>query len=340
MKKTLSIILVLLFVLAVSIPLASCGMSINEPEVFESSPDLELEINSTGDGYKLVGIGDCPAKDLIIGTYNTIPITEISADAFMNCDSIESVTIGSMVKKIDARAFNSCKNLKSVTIGNGVTSIANYAFGGCKNLKSVKLGNNVRSISQSAFVGCTSLEYNKYDNAYYLGTDSNPYYALIKPTGTRLEIRSCIINESTRIFANQAFYDYSIESIEIPDSVISISQACFGQCSFLSNLKIGNGVETIESGAFGNCWSLNNVVIGSNLRTIESGAFNACSKLKTVYYNGTSQQWKKVSILTSNSSLLSNDAIKNATKYYYSASMPSGSGRYWHYDSAGKPVAW
>ena len=62
------------------------------------------------------------------------------------------------VTSIGNNAFYECSSLGSVTIGNGVTSIGNNAFYECSSLGSVTIGNGVTSIDGGAFYGCTSLE--------------------------------------------------------------------------------------------------------------------------------------------------------------------------------------
>ena len=85
----------------------------------------------------------------------------------------------------------------------------------------MSIGNSVTSIGEGSFVGCNNLQYNEYDNAKYLGNDSNPYVVLIKANSS--DIISCNIHSNTKFIYNNAFYDYMLlMNIEIPNSVISI----------------------------------------------------------------------------------------------------------------------
>ena len=78
------------------------------------------------------------------------------------------------------------------------------------------------------------------------------------------------------------------------------------------------------------------------LMRLNKGAFDDCSSLKTVFYKGTAEQWKEISIRNGNTNLT------NATRYYYSETEPALSsdgtaynGDYWHYDTDGvTPVIW
>lgn len=78
------------------------------------------------------------ASSLTISKYNSKNIIEIYDEAFENCTSITSVTIGSSVKYIGDSAFDGCSNLKSVTIPESVTTIGSYAFDGCHSSLKIK----------------------------------------------------------------------------------------------------------------------------------------------------------------------------------------------------------
>ena len=130
-------------------------------------------------------------------------VTSIGENAFCYCYSLTSVTIPDSVTSIGRSAFNICSSLTSVTIPDSVTSIGSYAFYGCSRLTSVTIGNSVTSVGDYAFYYCSSLKYNEYDNAYYLGNNSNPYLWLIKAKNT--SITSCTIHDNAKFIYSDAF---------------------------------------------------------------------------------------------------------------------------------------
>ena len=60
----------------------------------------------------------------------------IGREAFANCASLPSVTLGAATT-IDYEAFHRCDSLTSVTLGTSVTNIGDYAFRDCARLTRV-----------------------------------------------------------------------------------------------------------------------------------------------------------------------------------------------------------
>ncbi len=103
-----------------------------------------------------------------------------------------------------------------------------------------------------------------------------------------------------------------------------------------------NGVANISFSAFRNVISLKSIILSNEVTTIGAFAFDGCKNLKTVYYNGTTADWNKISIDSNNAPFTS------ATCYYYSETEPPLNAdetgydcNYWYYDIDGKtPIIW
>lgn len=79
---------------------------------------------------------------------------EISAGAFENCDSLETVTLPNSIITIGERAFYGCDTLQSVTLPTAIKIIPKELFSQCKNLKSIDIPEGVTEIQETAFGIC------------------------------------------------------------------------------------------------------------------------------------------------------------------------------------------
>ena len=207
--------------------------------------------------------------------------------AFGKTDTV--FVVPDSVTTIGNDAFYGCTNLTSVTIPNSVTSIGECAFYGCTNLTSVTIPDSVIFIGWDAFSGCESLVYNEYNNAYYLGNDTNPYVYLVKVNS--VDSLSYEIHENTKVIGNSAFFDcYDLTSITIPDSVTHIGDYAFSDCYSLTSVTMGDSVITIGYYAFYWC-NLMSVTIPDSVTTIGAHAFGECVNLTNVTFTNLSGWW-------------------------------------------------
>ena len=251
MKKILLLLMVLMFVVV----LCSCAPSYSE------NLEYTLLDNNT---YEVSGIGTCTDTDIVIPlTHNGLLVTSIGDNAFENCDSITSVTIPV-----------------------SVTSIGNEAFDSCLSLTSIQIPDSLQHLGAHAFYG-TKLTTNKYDNAYYIGNDYNPYLILLLAESS--DIVSCKIHKNTKFIYTYAFFNCdSLTSIVIPDSVIDIGWSAFQSCQSLSSIEISDSVTNIGRWAFAHCTSLTSIVIPDFVESIGQNAFYNCPSL-TIYCEATSK---------------------------------------------------
>ena len=80
---------------------------------------------------------DLYINNALVNKANITSAIEIKDEAFHNCTSLESVTIGDSVTSIGDWAFSSCSNLISMIIPNTVTNIGDYVFLDCKSLAKI-----------------------------------------------------------------------------------------------------------------------------------------------------------------------------------------------------------
>jgi hypothetical protein len=247
-------------------------------------------------------------------------VTTIGEDAFHNCESLKSVTIGIGVTKIDKNAFNGCVKLTDIsvnmnnpyyssedgvlfnkdktklvlfpygktgsyTIPDGVTAIGNKAFEHCKELTEITLPDSMKTIGKEAFSGCNGL-------------------------------KIISIPESVVAIGDYAFGG-GLTSIAIPVRVTKMENAAFYRCSDLTSISVDtnnpdfsseggvlfnkdktilikcpqrktgsyivpDNVIKIDSSAFSGCVDLTDITIPGSVIDIGQNAFYNCVSLETI----------------------------------------------------------
>ncbi len=164
--------------------------------------------------------------------------------------------------------------IKTIVINNGITKIDNYTFDSCSALMYVSIPDSVTTIGNYVFRSCNNL-------------------------------RSVTIPEGVTSIGDELFKNCkNLLNVEIGNKVSQIGASAFYGCSSLTEITIPDSAYYIYASAFENCANLKSVTIGKNVETIYSKAFSGCTALTDVYYTGTEEQWKTISIGTGNDPLL------------------------------------
>jgi hypothetical protein len=215
-------------------------------------------------------------------------VTSIGSYAFYNCWNLKSVTIGNNVTSIGSDAFHDCWNLISLTIGDNVTSIGDFAFYDCYNLISVIIGNNVTSIGISAFYYCSNLTSIVIPNSVK-SIGKEVFYKCYRLTSIDVDGNNTVYRSEDGVLFNKSkttLIQYPYGKIDtnysVPNSVTTIGDCAFEDCTNLISVTIGNNVTIIGNSAFAKCSSLISVNIPNSVTTIGDDAFYYCSSLTSI----------------------------------------------------------
>ena len=125
--------------------------------------------------------------DVVYGNSETEEKATVSAQAFDNMESLETVMLGSSVEKVEAKAFANCANLQAVYISDEVTDISNTAFSGCDNLTIICPTEECYAYSYAAAnnISVTTLQVMPIPNQTYTGESIEPEIT-VKASGKEL----------------------------------------------------------------------------------------------------------------------------------------------------------
>lgn len=226
---------------------------------------------------------------------------------FLGCTSLKNVILPDGLRYIKTGFFQDCTSLEEVEIPESVEYISSYVFYNCTSLKRIYINGYVK-IESMAFDAATINRFEKYDNAYYIGSRENPYMMLIRPIDDK--ITSCIlhpdtlyisewglggcsklknvqINNKLKKLGTAAFSDCRLlEEIILPETVDEIGEFCFTRCGSLKTVVINGDVPEIKMATFEDCPRLSTLILTDATRYVDERAFNNCDMLLQEYGNG------------------------------------------------------
>ena len=296
----------------------------------------EVTIGSFGSPSSLDDLGELSFKNTAYGTNATVSIFK---DNLTNYNSITNLT-GSDAANVYGNVLENgtitlyqgvnlhlAKNSGNLTFPPSVTAI-DTTFTGNSNIQSVTLGSNINYISPEIFLNCTNLDSANIEDSTIVKIPEGAFAytgltsITIPPSVDSLEgqvtwdyqrgvFGHCtsltqVLFKNTPTLSNigrLSFYGCSnLENFEFPDSITSIGNNAFRDCSkFKSPLPTNSAYTKIDARTFRGTGYIT-LEIPSNITNIELEAFSHCLKLEEV----SSGNWNGVysSITTLSSDIL------------------------------------
>lgn len=247
--------------------------------------DLEPFSFIAGKDYCIItGVTDTLVTELVVPDC----VTEIKDMAFINCQSLISLTLPIADQTIGNyfSTNNIPSSLKTIILSEGLTYIAPSAFANLSRITDIYLPSSLTRIGKGAFTGCSALQ-----NIHI--SDLASFCAIYIEQGTLLWggknlflggtlVTDLVVPEGVVSLGN-GFNDYdNLTSVVMPDSVLNIGDNAFYACEYLNNVVLSKNLVTIGGSAFRQCTRLNNVVIPDTVRSIGERAFENCKSLTSI----------------------------------------------------------
>ncbi len=177
-------------------------------------------------------------------------VTMIEKYAFKDCIYLVSITIPSTVTSIGKSAFINCQGLRVLTVPAGIDCVGNNEspiFSGCSNIENI------------TFIGTG--DWYPYDTS----SSKDHYYGYTPWQLSRSVLSTISISDSITSIGNSAFQDCSeVVVVSLGGSLLSIGDRAFNGCNSLLSLFIPNSVTLIGEQVFKGCNSLTSIDVDEN----------------------------------------------------------------------------
>ena len=210
-------------------------------------------------------------------------LTEIGTDAFKN-SALSEISIPPSVKIIDGGAFMGSNLTKiifedtsePIRLPNHINQYQRNQFD-YTELSDVYLGRDIDYVENEKYI----------DEGPFPGTIKNitfgNYVTKINPYLLEYsKFANIEITPNINSIGKYAFHNSALRSIVIPNTVSSIDELAFCDCSYLNNVNFL--CENIDLGRsiFRNCSLLTEVNLPSQLKTVPVGCFSGCVSLEDI----------------------------------------------------------
>ena len=233
--------------------------------------------------------------DIDFSNHNSNPCLWANEGFWLGENEIVDLEIPNGVSEIKPFSFATVGKIKSVTMPSSVTSIGEEAFYYNYNLASIDFSDNLKTIGDRAFCYCPIPDVSIPCSVEYIGHKS--FIAWDYPSGYTSSFTKYL--KTFTLEEGPDTIEIEVDAFTIPTSISGDNQVRYntpeifymgrpmekpveGLNTTLRNLTVGNTVESVSDGLFANCTRLNDLKLGNSIQSIGDQAFSGCTSLAEV----------------------------------------------------------
>ena len=108
-------------------------------------------------------------------------------------------------------------------------------------------------------------------------------------------ITGFVLSDTVISIEEKAFYQCSeLKNIHLGSSITSIGSKAFFKCTSITKITLPESLSSLGEYAFYNCEGLTTIYIGSNIRKLNMKVFGDCINLTSIHYNGSMEEWNAI----------------------------------------------
>ncbi len=181
----------------------------------------------------------------------------------------------------DTTTWNNNDNLKNmikrVIIREGVTSVGKFIFHYLKNVEEICLPEGLTTIGEEALSGCSFTKINFPSTLTTIKEEAFSYC----DGNFSVEIPDSVTTMSTGVFYSCT----RIKSVKWSERLTYIPEATFSQCKSVEEIILPDNVKRIGKNAFSGCINVKELNLGNSVTEIGEGAFSTMRALEKVNFN-------------------------------------------------------